>query len=401
MVTRIKTTRVYDDILRAFSTGKRRILLEGGTYSSKTWSALHFLLYIANNSKRQLLISIVSESLPHLKQGAMKDFFTILKEPKENNPRFNISESRYSWSDKVTFEFYGADNEGKARGPRREILFLNEGNFIPWTTASYLDDRTEIFTIVDWNPTSEFWAHEYWKDDAAGRNAYSHSYYKDAIGVISKEKVLDIEAYKETDPNRWRIFGLGLLGKIEGLVYQSDYEGMQVDELPLGKYFYGLDFGFKVDPTVLTKNVIIGDDLYSHEVFYERPSGDIGLTSDQIARKMVLEGIKNEPIYADPSQPSTIEEIRREGFNIQEAVKGKGSVDFGIQRVNQFYQHWTKDSVNCIKEQRNYKYIKDRLTGEITDKTTHLWSHGMDSRRYAVSKHRAVIRSNTLVSVGW
>ncbi len=387
------TTRVFDDIIKAWVGGKRRILLEGGTYSSKTFSALQSLLYIASVAERPLLISIVSESLPHLKQGAMKDFFVLLGETRENNRFFNMSESRYNRPDwKGLFEFFGADSEGKALGPRRDILFINEGNNIPWETARHLDTRTELFTIVDWNPTSEFWAHEYWKDEE--RNAYSHSTYQDALRVIPQEKVADIEAYKDKDPNWWRIFGLGLIGKIEGLVYPSF---AQVDELPKGAYFYGLDFGFLIDPTVLTKHTVIGDNLYSQEMFYDRT----GLTNDQIARKMRLLGVKHEPIRADPSQPQSIEELKREGFNIEEAEKGKGSVDFGVQRVNQYYQHWTKDSVNCIKEQRNFKYIKDRLTGELTDKTTHTWSHGMDSRRYAVSKHRAGSGTNSLISVGW
>ena len=273
-----KTTRVFDDILEAYGGGKRRILLEGGTYSSKTYSVLQALLYIASVCTESLLISIVSESLPHLKLGAMKDFFSILDEPKENNKFFHLTESRYSRPEwKGTIEFFGADSEGKAIGPRRDILFINEGNNIPWETARHLDTRTEMFTIVDWNPTSLFWAHEYWKDD--GRNAYSHSTYEDARGVIPQEKIDDIEAYRDKDPNWWRIYGLGELGKIEGLVYPY-FE--QIKELPEGRYFYGLDFGFSNDPTVLTKNVIIGENLYSQELIYET-----GLMNDVLAERML------------------------------------------------------------------------------------------------------------------
>ena len=152
----------------------------------------------------------------------------------------------------------------------------------------------------------------------------------------------------------------------------------------MGEVFYGLDFGFASDPTVLVKNVILGDKLYSQEIFYDKTA----LTNDQIARKLSLAHIQKEPVYPDPDEPKSAEEIRKFGFNVVEAVKGKGSVEFGIQKVNQFYQHWTKDSVNCIKEQRNFRYIKDKTTDRFTDRTSHIWSHGMDARRYAVASHR-------------
>lgn len=388
--TKQKTTRIFSDIIKAYVGGKRRILLEGGTYSSKTYSVLQALLYIASVVKEKTLISIVSESLPHLKLGAMKDFFTILDEPKEGNRYFHLTESRYvrpEW--KATIEFFGADSEGKAIGPRRDILFINEGNNIPWETARHLDTRTEMFTIVDWNPTSAFWAHEFWIDDP--RNAYSHSTYEDARGVIPQEKIDDIEAYRDKDPNWWNVYGLGLLGKIEGLVHPY-FE--KVDELPDGHCFYGLDFGFGSynpveliggDPTVLTKHVIVGDNLYSKEMFYSRTP----MTNEDIAREMAMLHVGHvDPIYPDPNEPKSAEEIRQKGFNVQATEKGPGSVKFGIQRVNEYYQFWTKDSKNCIEEQKNYKYIKRKdATGKdyLSDDTTHTWSHGIDSRRYAVA----------------
>jgi len=131
-------------------------------------------------------------------------------------------------------------------------------------------------------------------------------------------------------------------------------------------------------------NVAIGDKLYSKQIFYEYGE----LTNDAIARQMDLCGVKKgfDPIYADPDEPKSIIEIAKTGFVIKEAVKGPGSVKFGIQKVNQYYQHWTKDSVDCIKEQRNYRFIPDK-DGKLTDKTTHQFSHGMDARRYAVATY--------------
>jgi len=391
----LHTTKVFDEMLEAWVGGKRRVLLEGGTSSSKTWTALQFLIWVAQEAIDPLLISVVSESLPHLKRGAIRDFFNILGESPDNNPHYSKTEFIYrrpGW--KGVVEFFGADDDGKVRGPRRDILFMNEGNNIPWETARGLDIRTSRFTIVDWNPVSEFWAHEFWKEDSV--NAFHHSTYLDAREVLPPQVITDIESYRDKDPNWWNIYGLGLLGKIEGLVHPK-FE--QVDKLPAGEAFYGLDYGFSQDPTVLVRNVVIGDNLYSEEVFYD----DSQLTNDDIARQMSLSGVKgNEVIRADRDEPKSAEELRRLGFNVCAIDKAYANPAFGTKKVNSYNQHWTKGSLNCIKEQRNFRYIKDRQTGMFTDKTTHRWSHGMSCRRFALSPHiDRVGGSNKIAVLAW
>ena len=376
-VPTLRLTTVFRDNARAYRDGYRRVLNEGGTSSSKTWSILQLLMLIAQGSKEKILISVVSESLPHLKRGAMRDFFKIVNESPDNNPRFNKTENTYVY-EKAQIEFFGADDEAKVRGPRRDILFINEANNISWETARGLDIRTAKFTLADWNPVGEFWVHRNWIGEK--ENVYIHSTYQDALQVLPQQVVDKIESNKDKDPNWWNIYGLGLVGKVEGLVYPK-FE--QVDELPMGEYFYGLDFGFLVDPSVLVRNVLLGDKLYSQELFYEA-----GLTNDQIARKMEMLGVRHhsDRIFADPDEPKSIEEIAQMGFNIVESVKGPGSVAFSHQKVNQCYQFWTKDSVTCIKEQRNFRYIKDK-EGILTERTAHQYSHGMSARRYAVAAY--------------
>ena len=372
----ITITRIFEENTEAYLSGKyRRALNEGGTYSSKTWSIIQELIVIAQYTKSPLLISIVSESLPHLKRGAIRDFFRILGENQDNNPRYNKTEHTYTFG-KGIIEFFGADEADKVRGPRRDILFLNEGNNIPWETARGLDIRTAKFTFIDWNPVGEFWAHEQWVGQP--ENAYIHSTYLDAIDVIPQGKVTDIESNKDKDPNWWNIYGLGLIGKVEGLVYPLF---LQVESLPTqGELVYGLDFGFSGDPATLTRHKIFPEEIYSQELFYER-----GLTNQDIAAMMVDLGIQKhlDEIWADSAEPKSIEEIYQYGFNIRGASKGPGSVEYGHQKVRQYRQFWTKDSLNCIKEQRNFRYRPDK-NGKLTEKTTHIWSHGMDSRRYAV-----------------
>ncbi len=371
----LRTTRIFKENLFAYKDGKRRALNEGGTASSKTWSVLQLLILIAQHAKSKLLISVVSESLPHLKRGAIRDFFNILGESSDNNSNYNKTEQTYRASQNGVIEFFGADEADKVRGPRRDILFINEGNNVPWETARGLDIRTAKFTLVDWNPVSEFWAHEYWIGQP--ENAYIHSTYQDALQILPAEVVANIESNKDKDPNWWNVYGLGRLGKVEGLVYPFF---SQVKELPQGEVFYGLDFGFSTDVTALIKNVIIGDSLYSQELIYER-----GLTNHDIAVMMSERGIRkhSEEIFADSAEPKSIEEIYQYGFNIKPCPKGPGSVEYGHQKVRQYKQCWTEDSLYCIKEQRNFRYMPDK-NGKLTEKTTHIWSHGQDARRYAL-----------------
>jgi len=312
--------------------------------------------------------------MPHLKKGCIKDFRDILGSSFSED-RFNKTEAQYHY-DNAIIEFFGADESAKVRGPRRNILYINEGNNVPWETARGLDIRTSEFTFVDWNPVGEFWAHEHWIGKP--ENAYIHSTYLDSKWVLPAQTVKDIESYQFTDPNWWNVYGLGKIGKVEGLVYPY-FE--QIDAIPTGgQEFYGLDFGYSNDPSVLVKCSIIGDSLYSEELFYEA-----GLTNDAIAHRMDELGVKRNyaEIFADSAEPKSIDEIHKYGFNIKPCPKGADSVQNGIQKVLQFKQFWTKSSLKCIKEQRNFRYIQDK-DGKFTDKMTHEWSHGMDSRRYAV-----------------
>lgn len=373
---KIRTTRIYEENAAAWLGPARRCLNEGGTSSSKTYSILQVLILIAQHARSKFLISVVSESLPHLKRGCIRDFKNILGGDFDDT-RYNKTEQTYSFGNGV-IEFFPADEPSKMRGGRRDILFINEANNVTWDAFRELDVRTRLFTFLDWNPVSEFWAHENGLLTDP-ENAYVHSTYLDAIGVLPQSVVDTIEANRDRDPNWWNVYGLGLIGKIEGLVYPYF---SQVNELPPSDYdFYGLDFGYSTDPTTLVRCVIRGDELYSQELIYET-----GLTNQDIAQRFAELGIRrrHDEIWADSAEPKSIDEIHAFGFNIKPAPKGPGSVEYGHQKLRQYRQFWTSDSLNGIKEQRNFRYIPDK-DGKLTEKTTHRFSHLMDARRYGVA----------------
>jgi phage terminase large subunit len=360
---------------------KRWGVNEGGTSSSKTFSILQLLIDISQRRTKPLLTSVVSESLPHLKLGCIRDFRQIMGNDYQES-RWNATQNVYTFG-AAQLEFFSADQPGKARGPRRDILFLNEVNNIPKPIVDELDMRTRRFVFADFNPVEHFWLH-----DLQGRPevAWTHSTYLDARHVLPKAVVDKIEAKRDLDPNWWNVYGLGKVGNIEGLVHPKFSVTEDMPDPVDGVEIYGLDFGYTNDPTVLTRNIIIGDDLYSDELIYET-----GLTNQNIATRMQQCGLRKwyDEIYADAAEPKSIDEIALFGFNIKPAKKGADSIVNGIQHVNSFRQHWTKRSVNCIKEQRNYRYITDK-NGKFTNKPMDSWNHGLDSRRYAIAARNDV-----------
>jgi len=395
-----KLTNVFYKNLIAYESGKRRALNEGGTSSSKTFSILQAIDIIAAHNKK--LISIVSESLPHLRKGCIRDFFSIKDESPDNNDNYNRTECIYKYPSGSIVEFFGADEQGKVKGPRRDILFINEANNVPWETARQLDVRTEHFTFVDWNPEGEFWAHEFENEEGKlipgwihdPENEYVHSTYLDALDVLSPATIENIERNKK-DPSWWRVYGEGKLGEKGGLVY-PEYE--VVTQLPPGTAVYGLDFGYSNDPTAFVKNIIKEDSVYSQELIYKR-----GLFNKDISKLFGELGLIQwgAEIWADSSDPKSIQELRDDGWNVKPVEKKQGSVEWGRGRVKQLKQYWTRDSLNGLKEQRNFRFIrkKDSATGILrwTDDTTHAFSHLMDARRYAVMQGKITGYSPTLL----
>jgi phage terminase large subunit len=370
----IVTTSVFRRNLEAFCDPAISVIInQGGTSSSKTYSILQMILTIAEGGKKKRHWSVVSESIPHLKRGVIRDSQAILGESWDDD-EYNKTDRIYKTRNHE-IEYFSADNSAKLRGGRRDFLYINEANNISKAAYDELQVRTRLKTIIDYNPVSEFWAHELIGTKGV---AFIHSTYQDAKHVLPPEIVLSIESRKDKDPNWWRVYGLGEVGNIEGLCHP--YMRTVPDIPDGGARVFGIDFGFGGDPCCLTENVVIGDDLYSDQLIYEK-----GLLNSQLAARFASLGIRKhyDEIYADSAEPKSIAELCAYGYNVKACPKGADSVVHGIQFVNRYRQHWTTRSLEAIKEQRNYRYIEDR-DGRLTEKPMDDYNHGMDSRRYAI-----------------
>lgn len=368
---------MYKETWGAMKAGKRLIANKGGTRSGKTFGIMQVLLSLANVA-RPRSIDVVSETFPHLKRGALRDMQELLASAGQADGReydLNRTDWEYRFRETGTcVRFFAADNWGKVKGSRRDILFINEANRIGWELYRQLAVRTTESIIIDWNPDKQFW-YEQQGLNMRETTAEIHSTYKDNK-FLTAEQVAEIESYRN-DANWWRVYGLGLEGRLEGLVFP---EFGQVDG-PVGRLLgYGVDFGFSNDQTAVVALYEDGADICLDEVVYAT-----GLITSDLSGLLKDAGLRlrHDVLVCDSARPESIEELYRYGWNAKPCRKGKDSVIAGINAIKRHGLRVTKNSVNLIRELRNYTWECDK-EGNPTNKPVDKFNHAIDAARYIV-----------------
>jgi len=372
-------TKAYDKICQL----KKRIRgVGGGTAASKTISIILWLIDYAQTHENQV-ISVVSESFPHLKRGAIRDFLNIMETHSYFKPScWNKTDNIYTFGT-TKFEFFSADQPGKVRGPRRDVLFINEANNISYETYTQLEIRTEKIIWLDWNPVAEFWWYVSEDGGPGVKNRPDAEFitltYKDNES-LSEDFIKALE-FRKPNNSWWRVYGMGLLGELEGKIYK-DWE--IIDEIPhqARLWRYGLDFGYTNDPAAAVAVYQYEGGYILDEVLYHKR-----LSNQQIAD--MFKNIDRALIIADSAEPKSIDEIRRQGLMIISSEKGKDSVLHGIQYVQEQRISVTKKSLNLIKEYRNYLWMKDKQE-RVINEPSDIFSHLMDACRYAIASGKKI-----------
>lgn len=373
-----KATTATKKLIKLSQQGKRIKAVAGGTSAGKTIAILQVLIDKAQ-SNRGLLISVVSESLPHLKRGAVRDFINILESHgyfKENH--WNRTDYIYTFETGSKIEFFGVDTPEKVRGPRRDILFMNEANNCPFESFEQLEVRTKQEIWLDWNPTSEFWYYTEFEP------------FRDDIDFITltylDNEALDPAIVKTIEARRhnkswWQVYGLGLLGEVGGRIYK---DWQIIEKIPHEARLErrGLDFGYSNDPAVLVDLYYFNGAYIFDELLYRTQ-----MSNRRIADYIVNTEIPNMLVVADSAEPKSIDELSEYGVNVIGASKAPGSRNYGIQFVQDQRISITKRSVNLIKSYRNYMWKFDK-NGTQLDVPDHNWSDGMDACRYALESMR-------------
>jgi phage terminase large subunit len=389
-MTNQKSKFIYTSALRKIRRMNSRIkVIQGGTSASKTFSILAILIDKAIKTPN-LEISVVSESIPHLRRGANKDFLKIMKETgRFISSHYNKTLLRYEFSNGSYIEFFSADDESRLRGARRNILYMNECNNINYDAYLQLQIRTDGEIYLDYNPTSKFWVHtEVLGQDDTELLVLT---YKDNE-ALSNEIVKQLEMNREkaktsTYWENWcRVYLDGEVGSVEGTIF-TDFE--VIDKIPeearlLG---YGLDFGFSQDPAALIALYKYNDDIVADELIYET-----GLLNSELANRMKQYEVKGE-IYADSAEPKSISELKRFGFQVKPVEKGRDSINYGIQIIQQKHILVTRRSKNLLDEFSKYSWKKNRDGGYDTTPIDSN-NHACDALRYISTMKLGVRKEN-------
>lgn len=368
----VRTNKIY----RHLETRQGKIIVEqGGTRSGKTYNILLWLIlsYCAKNKGK--IITICRKTFPAVRATVMRDFLDILGNLNlYQDKNHNRSNSEYRLNGNLV-EFIALDQPQKVRGRKRDVLFCNEANELHVEDFRQLILRTAEFSILDYNPSDEFhWIYEQVipREDCE----FHQTTYLDNP-FLEQTIVDEIERLKTVNPDYWRVYGLGERAVSRSTVFRFQ---TVVDIPPEAKHLaWGLDFGYTNDPTALVQIYRDQDNLYLNEVLYET-----GMTNQDIGKRLRDIGLtRSDVIYADSSEPKSIEELYRMGFNVKPATKGRDSVNYGIDLMRRHLLYWTEDSINGIREMRSYKYIEDK-NGLLTNTPEDANNHLIDAARYGI-----------------
>lgn len=355
-------------------------VIQGGASASKTFSIMILLVGYAESYPNSL-ISVIGMTYSHLSTGVIRDFKKIMIETNRwDDSCYNKSAKIYNFINGSQIEFLSVDSM-TSRGPRRDVLFVNEANGIDYETFNQLATRTRDFAIIDYNPSAKFWAHEELVEKQKDRTSFLITTYQDneALGKQEKENIESRMPKKGEEPsNWWTVYGLGQVGSLEGNVYEGWIES-NVEEIKKGKLVrYGLDFGFSNDETALVGIYDLGDNKIGIiELLYKK-----GILGSQYTEYLTNININpNVLIVADSARPEIIAEIKNSGFRIIGADKNPGSVKRGIDRVSQKQIYYYGKDLK--QEYLSYAWRKKR-GGIILDEPADGNDHLLDALRYAI-----------------
>jgi len=377
----------YTDVYYWNRDSKKFITInQGGTSSSKTYSIMQVICNLAIEKKR--IIHVVSESWPNLERGALTDFKRLIGDSEILRAALNnhlLKRGPFTFINGSELRFVTVDTSQNAKSGKRDILFLNEANGISYEIATELISRTQEKVFVDYNPNAKFWVHYELLNNEDTDIIISNYTHNKFCPEVTKKQVMEYKYKADTIgstywQNKWRVYGLGLTGAVDGVVFDNIHT-CSLFPMNAKHVTYGLDFGFKNNHTALVKIGVYDKAVYGKELLYEQR-----LNSFQLVNRLLDLGItRNDKIIADPAGSEAISILQSKGFNVFPAKKGPDSIKAGIEMIQSMPLYITKDSTNWLIEAENYKYKPD-TNGKFTNTPDDSFNDCWDGCRYVYAE---------------
>lgn len=367
---KIKTNVVYQHLV---NSDKKIVIEQGGTRSGKTYNIILWIIFEYCTRNNDKVITICRKSFPSLRATVLRDFISILQANSLYSEKYhNKSNSEYYLFGNLV-EFISLDQPQKIRGRKRDLLFINEGNELFFEDWQQLVFRTQERIVLDFNPSDEYhWIYDKViprEDCDFFKTTYlDNPFVEDSI-------IKEIERLRDTDEQYWQIYGLGERAASRSTIFKYTEVNIIPQEAEL--VAYGMDFGYTNDPTTFVSVYTQGLNLYVKEHLYKTQ-----MTTQDINLFLKAEELLGKPIYADNAEPRLISELRKMGHNIAPSIKGRDSINAGIDLLKRYKINVLSSSTNAISEFRNYKWKEDKA-GMLINTPEDKHNHIIDSCRYA------------------
>lgn len=354
-------------------------ICQGGSSSGKTIAILMILLDLSFEVKNET-ITVMTDTFPALRRGAMKDWRDILRGTQRER-YFEERITEHTWKNLCTgtrIEFLACDDMG-ALGARREYLFVNEANRINYETFSQLEIRTFKKIWIDYNPSHRFWAMSEIMEKRSDWE-FCKTTFRDNEALPDNIVNALLQRKGDGKNNFWRVYGEGEIGSLEGNIYEG---WLPVEQIPDGYVLkrYGVDFGWN-DPTAIVAVYENNDnEIVLDEILYQSK-----LPTPELIQQ--CKQLQPELFVCDSARPEIINDMVNAGVRavgVNKAAVGKqNSVIYGIDLMKRRKIAYTARSKNLEREYLTYAWRKKKSTGETLDEPEDANNHILDACRYAV-----------------
>ena len=393
----MKVTKVFEQTISAYNQGYDIIANKGGTRSSKTFSVLQLFKIISDHSRKKRIITIVSHSLPHLEGGAIRDFDNILQDCAIEPDSVRTKHPYIYKINKTIIEFIGFDRPGKALGAAREILLINEANKMPFSICHQLMTRTFECVFLDWNPSEEFWFEMEGYHKRQGVKIITSNFY-DNIQNLSTRQLSELKEArrKATDEDRrskrgywwnwWQVYGLGLPGQLEGVIFNNWFTYKHLPDQEFYKMFV-VDWG-GTHPTSLSE---LNIDQGNMAIYIKQHVYIPQILNNKFIEKIHEVNPENHEVICDAARSDKIYELQNAGINAYGSSNVDKLIISGIEKLQEYTIFIEENSEDAINEFKTYKWAVDKITEKPTGKPEDKNNHIIDAVRYGIRFYHRVV----------